>query len=154
MSLAVMDDWVTYVFQTAGDMLGDEGNGDIGSSASFGDIQAFCAGRVHNIWGSERNEDNPTLFLQHDIVDWQRSPMSMPLSQFRFGTPVLYEFGFSNAKKEEMAALIQRYGTTTTGIGRIIVQMGRNRIWREPVALSGPNGSQITTRGLPAPCLG
>ena len=151
MSLAVMDDWVTYVFQTAGGMLRDEVNGDICSSAIFGDIQAFCAGRVHNIWGSERNDDNPSLFLQHDIADWERSPMSMPLSQFRFGTPVLYEFGFSDAKKEEMAALIQRYGTTTTGIGRIIIQMGRNRIWREPAALSAPNGSQTPTRTLPPP---
>ena len=46
----------------------------------------------------------------------------------------MYQFGFSEAKKKEMAAQIQRYGTTATGIGRIMIQMGRNRIWRELVA--------------------
>jgi hypothetical protein len=66
-----------------------------------------------------------------------RSPLSVPLSQYKFSSPVMHSFEFSEAKKEEMAALIQRYGTTTTGIGRIIIQMGRNRIWREPVVLPG-----------------
>jgi len=50
-------------------------------------------------------------------------------------------FGFSENKKEEMAALIQRYGTTATGIGRMIIQMGRNRIWREPVTISFAEGA-------------
>jgi radical SAM superfamily enzyme YgiQ (UPF0313 family) len=135
MSLTVMDDWVKYVFQTAGIMLGDNIHSDIEMSAMFSDIQAFCGGRVHNIWGSDRNEDSPRISLRYDIAAWMRSPLSMPLSQFRFSSSVMYQFGFSDAKREEMAALILRYGTTNTGIGRIIIQMGRNRIWREPVTL-------------------
>jgi hypothetical protein len=105
--------------------------------AAFADVQAFCAGRTHNLWGSTRNEDNPRLPLHYDIAPWMRSQLSAPLSQYKFTKPVVHEFGFSDAKKEEMAALIQRYGTTTTGIGRIIIQMGRSRIWRDPVTLSG-----------------
>lgn len=139
MSLAVMDDWVKYVFQTASIMLDDGVDSDNERSAIFADIQAFCAGRVHNIWGNDRNEDNPCVLLHYDIESWMRSPLSVPLSQYKFSSPVMYQFGFSEAKKEEMAAQVHRYGTTTTGIGRIIIQMGRNRIWREPVPLSGPN---------------
>jgi hypothetical protein len=74
--------------------------------------------------------------LHYDIEAWMRSALSMPLSQFAFSAPTMYRFCFSEAKMEEMAAQIQRYGTTPTGIGRIIVQMGRDRIWREPMALS------------------
>jgi len=136
MSLAVMDDWVQYVFQTANIMLGDEIHDDVERSAMFADIQAFCAGRVHNIWGSDRNEDSPCVLLRYDIANWMRSPLSTPLSEYRFSSPVMYEFGFSEAKKEEMAAQVQRYGTTATGIGRIIAQMGRDRIWREPAIRS------------------
>jgi radical SAM superfamily enzyme YgiQ (UPF0313 family) len=139
MSLAVMDDWVEYVFRTANTMLGDDIHSDIESSAIFADIQAFCAGSVHNIWGSDRNEDNPSVSLRHDIATWMRSPLSMPLTQYKFSSPVMYQFGFSETKKKEMAAQIQRYGTTATGIGRIIIEMGRNRIWRELVALPGAN---------------
>jgi radical SAM superfamily enzyme YgiQ (UPF0313 family) len=139
MSLAVMDDWVKYVFQTAHIMLGDEIHTGGERSTMLADIQAFCAGRAHNIWGSDRNEDNPCVLLRYDITGWMGSPLSMPLSQHKFGSPVMYQFGFSEAKKEEMTSLIQRYGTTSTGIGRIIIQMGRNRIWREPVASSVPD---------------
>jgi hypothetical protein len=142
MSLAVMDDWVKYVFQTANAMLGEDIHSDAESSAIFADIRAFCAGRVHNIWGSDRNEDCPCFLLRYDIASWMRSPLSIPLSQHKFIGPMIYQFGFSEAKKEEMAALIQRYGTTTTGIGRIIIQMGRNRIWREPVSLPEPKWFQ------------
>jgi hypothetical protein len=55
----------------------------------------------------------------------------MSLTQFKLSAPAVYRFVFSAAKQEEMSALITRYGATPTGIGRIIIQMGRNRIWRE-----------------------
>ncbi|MGD0222982.1 MAG: radical SAM protein [Terriglobia bacterium] len=140
MSLSVMDDWVKYVFDTANSILGEDIQNDSESSAIFADVQAFCAGRVHNIWGNDRNEDNPCALLCYDIESWMRSPLSTPLSQYKFGSPVMYQFGFPKAKQEEMTAQILRYGTTTTGIGRIMAQMGRDRIWREPevVELPGP----------------
>jgi len=134
MSLAVMNDWAQYVFETAATLLGDTIQGDLESKLMFNDIRAFCEGRVHNIWGADRNEDNPCLPLSHDVASWTKSSLSTPLSEFRFVSPVIYEFRFPEAKKEEMAAQIQRYGTTATGIGRIMAQMGRDRIWRDAVA--------------------
>ena len=135
MSLSVMDDWVKYVFETAKTLLGDDIHNDPEMSAVFADVRAFCAGRVHNIWGNDRNEDNPCALLRYDIASWMRSPLSTPLSQHRFSSPVMYQFSFPVAKQEEMAAQIKRYGTTTTGIGRIMAQMGRDRIWREPMVV-------------------
>ena len=131
MSLAVMDEWVEYVFRTAGDMLADKINDD-DIPVVIADIQTYCAGRVHNIWGADRNVDNPCLSLRHDVVSWMRSPLGTPLADYRFASPIVVQFSFSESKKEEMAAQIERYGTTTTGIGRIMAQMGRDRIWREP----------------------
>jgi radical SAM superfamily enzyme YgiQ (UPF0313 family) len=146
MSLAVMDDWVQYVFKTAGAMLGGIAGDDLESSAIFADIQAYCEGRVHNIWGSDRNEDTPNVVLRYDVAKWMRSAVTTPLADFKFDIPMLYQFIFSDAKKDEMAAQILRYGTTTTGIGRIIVQMGRDRIWREPVPLTPALGASGLSR--------
>ncbi len=131
MSLAVMDDWVEYVFQTVNAVLAEEIQTDPELPAILGDIQAFCAGRVHNIWGSDRNEDNPSVSLRYDVAGWMRNPTSVPLVDYKLASPVIYRFAFPQAKKDEMAAQIRRYGTTTTGIGRIMAQMGRDRIWRE-----------------------
>jgi hypothetical protein len=63
----------------------------------------------------------------------------MSLAEFRLSAPTMHRFVFSTAKQEEMAALIRRYGTTPTGIGRIIIQMGRNRIWRDDQVLPALN---------------
>jgi len=144
MSLAVMDDWAQYVFETAGMMLGDDIHSNVESAANFADIKAFCLGRVHNLWGNDRNEDNPLVVLHYDIANWMLSPLSVPLSENKFPNPVTYDFSFSDAKKEEMAAQIQRYGTTATGIGRILAQMGRDRIWREAVVFQGSDKPQNT----------
>jgi len=136
MSLAVMDDWAKYVFATAKELMG-AAHLDEETLPMFSDIQAFCEGRTHNIWGRDRNEDNPCIALHYDIVAWLRSPLSVSLSELRLQSPLNHQFEFSEVKRQEMAALIQRYGTTHTGIGRIIIQMGRNRIWREPVESTG-----------------
>lgn len=138
MSLAVMDEWVAYVFGAARTILEENSGRDENLSAMLADIQAFCEARAHNIWGSDRDLNNPCVTLRFDIEGWLRSPLATPLTQHEFSAPVPYEFGFSESKKQEMAALIQRYGTTNTGIGRIVIQMGRNRIWREPRRLSDP----------------
>lgn len=131
MSLSVIGQWVDYVFRTATQLLNLSENYDEGELALIADVQKFCSGRVHNIWGVDRNEDNPEVTLHYDIPAWMRSPQSALLSQFKFIGTATYRFSFPKAKQEEMAAQIKRYGTTTTGIGRIMAQMGRDRIWRE-----------------------
>lgn len=135
MSLGVMDEWVEYVFGTAVDILGDQLQNDPEMPEILPAIRAYCSGRVHNIWGVDRNESNPCVSLQYDVASWLHSPVGTPISEYRFIHPVVYRFGFPESKKQEMNAQIKRYGTTTTGIGRIMAQMGRDRIWREPEAL-------------------
>jgi radical SAM superfamily enzyme YgiQ (UPF0313 family) len=129
MSLAVMDEWVKFVFATVDAMHGKDSEDEW--PQVFADVKSYCSGRTHNIWGSNRNEDNPTALLHYDVPRWMQSPLSMSLTQFKLSAPAVYRFVFSAAKQEEMSALITRYGATPTGIGRIIIQMGRNRIWRE-----------------------
>jgi len=135
MSLGVIDEWVEYVFRTAKALPGLDINTYDEAFAMWTDLQAYSSGRAHNIWGANRNEDNPIVTLQYDVASWLRSPLSAPLSQFKLAQTAKYRFSFPESKKEEMAAQIKRYGTTTTGIGRIMAQMGRDRIWREPEVL-------------------
>lgn len=130
MSLAVIDDWVEFVFRTAKSLLGADAQSEE-ELPILADVQAYSSGRVHNIWGENRNEDNPEVSLQFDVANWLHSPFTAQLSDFKFAGKARYRFVFPPAKQEEMAAQIKRYGTTTTGIGRIMAQMGRDRIWRE-----------------------
>jgi len=131
-----MGDWVSYVFGRFR-LMHDGHITDFDDSAAFDDIEAYCAAVSHNIWGSNRNDDTPRILLNHDIPGWIHAPLSVSLSQYRYDNPVVYQFAFSAEKQEEMAALINRYGTTPTGIGRAIIQMGRNRIWRDARLTAG-----------------
>jgi radical SAM superfamily enzyme YgiQ (UPF0313 family) len=134
MSLAVIDDWAAYIFRNADAVLADKMGDEPEDAAFLAEVKAFCAGRTHNIWGSTADDDNPGVLFQYDIERWMRAPLSASIADYKREEPVYFEFGFPEAKQVERAGLIKRYGTTPTGIGRIIIQMGRNRIWREPLA--------------------
>ena len=136
MSLAVMDHWVDYVFCTAANVLAEPMQQDRSLPDVLNEIRSYCLGRVHNIWGNDRDENALRISMNYDVPNWLRSPLATSISEYRFNQPVLYKFGFSESKKEEMAAQIKRYGTTPTGIGRIMAQMGRDRIWRDPEPVS------------------
>jgi radical SAM superfamily enzyme YgiQ (UPF0313 family) len=131
-SLTVMDDWVCYIFHTAETMFAEELRTKSEMATMFADIRGFCSGRTHNIWGENRDTDAPCRALSYDIERWMRAPVQAPFTAYKLSQPTTWVFAFSEAKKIEMASLIKRYGTTPTGIGRIIVQMNVTRIWREP----------------------
>ena len=130
-SLAVMDDFVEYVFEVAKMMIQEQLTWDQELEAMCGDIRNFVGGRTHNLFGEDRNEDVPCFTFFYDVPKWMLSSAQLPLSEFKFEKPVSFVFTFSESKREEMASLIKRYGTTTTGIGRIIIQMNRSRVWRD-----------------------
>jgi len=136
MSLAAVDDWSKYIFRVADGVLADYMGDESGDMAFLSEVKAFCAARTHNIWGESADSDNPTAIFRYDVNRWMHTKISAPLSDFKLEQPEFLEFGFTPEKQRERAALMQRYGTTPTGIGRIIIQMGRNRIWREPLANS------------------
>lgn len=134
MNLAVMDHWVDYVLRTAGLVLA--GLMEKALPEILNEIRAHCLGWVHNIWGSDRKENNPCISMNYDVSSWLHSPLTTPIAEYKFNQRVMYKFAFSDMKKEEMAAQIKRYGATATGIGRFMAQMGRDRIWREPEPMS------------------
>lgn len=136
MSLSAVDDWARYIFRVADAILAEHMGEERSDIDFLSDVKAFCAARTHNIWGATADSDNPTALFRYDINRWMHAPLTAPLSSFKLEEPAFLEFGFPPEKQQERGALMQRYGTTPTGIGRIIIQMGRNRIWREPLASS------------------
>ena len=87
MSLGVMDDWVEYVFRAAEEILGDQFQNDPEKAEILASIRAFCWGRVHNIWGADRNESNPCVPLHYDVAAWIHSPLSTPISEYKLAQP-------------------------------------------------------------------
>ena len=131
-SLAVMDDFVEYVFEVAED--DDPGTADLGSGIGS-DVWRYSEFRWRTdpqpFWRRPQRRTSRCFTFFYDVPKWMLSSAQLPLSEFKFEKPVSFVFTFSESKREEMASLIKRYGTTTTGIGRIIIQMNRSRVWRD-----------------------
>ncbi len=116
-----MDDWTDYVFRVAECILSEKVGDELEDTEAFAGIKAFCIGRTYNIWGAPTDDLDPTAVFHYDVERWMSGPLSAPLFEYRLPEPKVFEFGFSQAKQAERAALIQRYRTTPTGIGRIII---------------------------------
>jgi hypothetical protein len=77
MSMAVMDDWVGYVFEAAETMCGETLQTDADLPSILADIRAFCRGCTHNLWGANRNEDIPYSTLKYDIIRCSVRPKAL-----------------------------------------------------------------------------
>ena len=136
-STRVMNEWVEYVFEIAGEICDNNGV-TAENKAMLAEIRKFCLGRVHNIWGADRNRDNPKYEFSYDLVEWYvREKGGSPLTEFTLSENRHIEFSYSKDKVKEIDDFIQRFGTTNTGLGRILIKTDITKLWREPVRSDG-----------------
>jgi radical SAM superfamily enzyme YgiQ (UPF0313 family) len=130
-SLKNMDDWTGYVFDQADKLLLPKLTDD--EMFMYEDVKNYARGRVHNIWGYNRNDDCPEFNFRYDIGTWMRDKAEVPLEKFKLNELEHIRFAFPEDKQFEMQSMLDRYGTSDSGIGRIMISMGPTRAWREPI---------------------
>jgi len=132
-SMRVMTKWTEFVFKSVMGLV--KSNKHI----FIKELEKYCSARVHNLWGESREEDNPKVtFENYDIPKWN-SDRSINIREFKLDRPAEYVFKFDPETSKEVNRCIKRYGTTNTGIGRILVRLESTKsIWRR--AVGGFNG--------------
>jgi len=129
-SLRVMEDWADFLFTIARDIFSVRGLPP-DKMAMLEEVRLFCKGRVHNLWSEDRGEDVPVHAFRHDVAAWYDPANHEPLERFRLPEPKRLAFTFPKDLLEEMNDYIKRFGTTDTGIGRILVKANTTKIWRQ-----------------------
>jgi radical SAM superfamily enzyme YgiQ (UPF0313 family) len=129
-SMRIMGGWAKYIFMIAERICRAQGLSSE-QMAMLNDIRSYCTGRVHNLWGDDREIDNPTFTMQFDIRSWSGTK-GQSLEGFQFDQPRTFSFHLTDEKKREISAYVSRFGTTDTGIGRILTKMNVTSLWREP----------------------
>lgn len=132
-SVAVMEDWAGLIFDVAMTVF-ERYQGSDEQREMLDEIKRFCCGRVHNLFGAGREADVPIYWFRHDLPAWYARDNHRPLCDFRLPAPAPWAFVFPPEVLAEVNDCIRRYGTTATGIGRILVTANTTRIWRQPVA--------------------
>jgi hypothetical protein len=133
-SLQVMDEWAELVFRVAHDVF-DSRNVPAHQRTMLKEVERFCKGRVHNLWGEGRGADCPSYAFNYDIAAWYNAVNGPSLESFHLPRPRRFAFEFPAAVLEEMNDYIRRYGTTATGIGRILVNANSTKLWRQPIPI-------------------
>lgn len=129
--LKCIDTWAHFVFRASEKIFGRI-NFSPERQEQFADIRNFCLGRIHNLWGSERHLDNPVYEFRYDIPHWYASKNKKGLEHFLLRRKKKLVFKFSNKQLKEINDWIERFGTSDTGIGRILVKVADiTRLWRE-----------------------
>ena len=65
--------------------------------AMFSEIRGFCLGRVHNIWGVNRAQDNSMYEFSYDFADWYQLEKGEP-PLFKLKDKSAIEFRYSDDK--------------------------------------------------------
>ena len=134
-SLHVMQDWTTFVFTCLKEVIDDSELDDI-ETEMLNNVKDFCLARVHNIWGEDRNKDNPSCKLEYDISSWTKAPKNTNLNDYKYSDIKSFTFCFSPEQQHEMQSYLDRFGNTPTGIGRILTKVAVSSIWRQQVESS------------------
>ncbi|RMH56022.1 MAG: radical SAM protein [Candidatus Hydrogenedentota bacterium] len=142
-SLRHMDAWCSYVFSQAGLLL-KQNTAAENAGHSLRDIEAFCRCRVYRPLDESAFDFTPVVRLNHDIPRWMSSPKQVPLEHFFSRTPRKFSFPLEESKKDIFRKFLRRFGTTSTGIGRILTKVDITKIWRE--ACSRSNGREVPFR--------
>lgn len=135
-SLQIMSHWADYLFDQAEKMVLERGK-DSDQLLILSDLKSYCLGRVHNIWGDDRYQTNPSYKLRYDIPAWM-SHSKEPLSHYNLAKPKYYQFSFTEMQSSEMDKYVARFGTTPTGLGRIMNKINMTSIWRHALVGNPP----------------
>jgi len=137
-STRIMEEWADVVFNAAVTICSAREGMNEEKMTMLNNLYLFSKGRVHDIWGTDRGRDAPVDTFIYDIDKWysQTSQNKKSLTEFRFKDEITLKFHYSNDKMREIDDLINRFGTTNTGLGRILINTNITKLWRQPVVLS------------------
>jgi hypothetical protein len=100
------------------------------------ELKNYCVSKIHNIWGDDRDNDNPCLEFNYNIIDWtyhSKKDNEIKIVDVKFEKPKKIEFKLSHQQHLDIKNNLDRYGKTPTGIGRTVIKMGDPRsVLRKP----------------------
>lgn len=131
-SMKNMGEWCNYVFDVAEEII-NQSQLSNNEHKILQELRHYCEGLVHNLWGKSRNKDNPLVLFNYDFIGWLSPDNKKTIEEFELLSSVNYEFGFTPTQIEETGKYIKRFGTSDTGVGRIVVKMDITRLWRHAI---------------------
>lgn len=95
-------------------------------------IEEFCRGVTFNLLGADRFSTTPEMISEFDIRAWMADPADRPLSEFRLARPQLVKFTLSDEQFRVVEDVLDHFGRTPVGIGKAIIRLNQNTLWRRP----------------------
>jgi radical SAM superfamily enzyme YgiQ (UPF0313 family) len=109
-------------------------------------VELFCRGRTQNLFGADRLESIPETNLSYDFDAWLAAEKGKRLSEFAWGErPV--RFVLTREQHGIIEDGLKHFGQTDLGLGKLLIRINLNTLWRRTVAADSFDASQIVELG-------
>ena len=101
------------------------------------DIIRFNYLRMRNIFA-----DNPETyheFFTYDILNFSADPSPVSVERYKFPEPQRFTFVFSEEQKHMLSSFVKLFGTSTTGVSRILSRVYIRKLLRDANRTDGPS---------------
>ena len=111
-----------------------------GDTQFASDIVRFNYLRMRNIFA-----DNPETYHElftYDILNFSADSCPVSVDRYRFPEPQRFTFVFSDEQKHMLSSFVKLFGTTTTGVSRILSRVYIRKLLRDANRADGSFGLQ------------
>ena len=78
----------------------------------------------------------------YDILNFSADPSPLGVEGYRFPEPHGFTFVFSDEQKHMLSSFVKLFGTSTTGVSRILSRVYIRKLLRDANRTDGPSVSQ------------
>jgi hypothetical protein len=110
--------------------------------------QSYCRGLMWNMFGEDRLKVVPTAELNYDFESWITDPKQRPLCKFSWKTRRRVEFVLSKKQYRLVEESLDRFGRHDLGIGKALLRLNHNVLWRNPVSEEGVPQETTSEKGF------
>ncbi len=96
--------------------------------------QSYCRGLMWNMFGEDRLDVVPMAELDYDFESWITDPEQKLLSEFSWKIRRRVEFVLSKKQYRLVEESLDTFGRHDLGIGKALLRLNQNVLWRNPVA--------------------
>lgn len=119
-------DWIEFLKQTCIDIINEKIDAAAACEEAKRDILILCEFVEHKLSGLlDAGGDVSPRYMEsfYDILEWWKSPKTLPLSHFKLSQPVTYSFVYTDPQMSERNDLFKRYGTHVSGLSKIVTRI-------------------------------
>ncbi len=101
-------------------------------------IERYCRGKSFNLLGGDRVDTVPEVDLKFDVDAWLGDPEHGNPEIYELNQPQRVRFILTDQQYRTIENLLEQFGRNTLGMGKTIIRIGPDTLWRRAEVVAPP----------------